>query len=127
MSDQTSTIKELRDLVNKFREERKWSKAAPAMFAKDLVVEAAELLDHFVWDEGAYLKSPEIARAVKYELVDVLYAVLMLSQALEIDLTQTLREKLKILTKKYPALQCRKHQGDAAWVFWQRKKFKSKE
>ncbi|MEK9165438.1 MAG: MazG-like family protein [Patescibacteria group bacterium] len=109
MPDQTTTIQELRELVNKFRKERNWTKATAAMFAKDIAVEAGELLDHFVWDEDAYLKDKNIAKEVKYELVDVLYGVLMMSEALKIDLSSTLKEKLKILAKKYPAEQCRRH------------------
>ena len=54
MPDKTTTIKELRDLVDNFRKQRNWCKATPAMFAKDIAVEAGELLDHFVWDEEAY-------------------------------------------------------------------------
>ena len=128
MPDQTTTIQQLRDLCQQFRQERGWSKTNPATFAKDIAVEAGELLDHFVWDEEAYLKNDDIAQEVKYELVDVLYAVLMMSQALNVDLSQTLKEKLKILAKKYPASECRKKmkEKDAVnWIWNQRKKFKN--
>lgn len=124
MTDATATIHELRELVNKFRKERNWTKATPAMFAKDMVVEAAELLDHFVWDENAYLKDADIAKEVKHELADVFYAVLMMSKALKIDLSSTLKEKLTILAKKYPAKKCRQHKGDIGWIWQQRKKFR---
>ncbi|MFH1713141.1 MAG: nucleotide pyrophosphohydrolase [Candidatus Jacksonbacteria bacterium] len=126
-NDQTATIRQLRELVNKFRKERDWNKATPAMFAKDIAVEAGELLDHFVWDENAYLKDADIAKEIKYELVDVLYAVLMMSEALKVDLTITLKKKLTILAKKYPAEQCRQHKGDISWVWKQRKKFRNKK
>lgn len=127
MNDATATIRQLREMVNKFRKKRNWTKATPAMFAKDICVEAGELLDHFVWDENAYLKNADIAQEVKHELADVLYAVLMMSEALKIDLFAALKEKLAILAKKYPAKQCRQHQGDISWVWQQRKKFREQK
>jgi len=101
-SDQKTTISELRELCQKFRLERNWQKASAATFAKDIAVEAGELLDHFVWDEDAYLHDPLIAKEVHHELVDVLYGVLAMSDILKIDLSTTLQEKIKILAKKYP-------------------------
>jgi len=107
-SDQKTTISELRELCQKFRLERNWQKASAATFAKDIAVEAGELLDHFVWDEDAYLHDPLIAKEVHHELVDVLYGVLAMSDILKIDLSTTLQEKIKILAKKYPVAACRK-------------------
>lgn len=107
LSDQTSTIEQLRRLCQRFRDERDWRGDNAATFAKDIVVEAAELLDHFVWHEDAYLDDPQEAKEIKYELVDVLYGVLIMSQILDIDLSSTLQEKIKLLEQKYPAAACR--------------------
>jgi NTP pyrophosphatase (non-canonical NTP hydrolase) len=128
MPDKTTTIQKLTNLCYQFRKQRGWTRfASPANFAKDIVVEAAELLDHFVWDENAYLKDEEIAKEVKYELADVFYGVLMMAHALNVDLSDTLAEKLKILAKKYPAAKCRqiiKTDNPIGKIWQRRKKFR---
>lgn len=107
MSDSTSTIKELQQLCRTFREQRGWKGDKASTFAKDIAVEAGELLDHFVWEEEAYQDDPEMTREICYELADVLYGVLVLAEILGADLSTTLAEKIKILEQKYPAAACR--------------------
>ncbi len=130
-NDAKTTVGQLRNLCNDFRTARGWNQADAATFAKDIAVEAGELLNHFVWEETVYLQDADIAQEVRHELVDVLFGVLIMSKLLNVDLTKTLKEKLEILNKKYPVKDCVKRNGndDVEWRRWanQRKKmFKSK-
>ena len=78
MNDTTATIQTLRDLCVQFREARGWGGENPATFAKDIAVEAGELLDHFVWNEEASLHDKKLRQEMCFELVDVLYGVLIM-------------------------------------------------
>lgn len=130
-TDQTSTIEELRALCQRFRDDRDWKGDNAATFAKAIAVEAAELLDHFVWDDDAYLENPELAERIKYELVDVLYCVLVMSKILNVDLSSTLHKKIKLLEQKYPAEACRQKMNEPVgarikWYAKLKREFKQK-
>lgn len=103
-SDSRTKIKDLKELVRKFRRERGWHRGFKARsFAISLVLEACEFLEHFQWREDEeVLEDSEEKRELSYELADVLYWVLAIADSLQIDLSKTLREKLKKQEKKYP-------------------------
>lgn len=132
-SDSNTAIQNLRDVCLKFRAERKWTNQNAATFAKDIAVEAGELLEHFVWEEDAYLHNAEIAHEVKYEVVDVFFGILIMSDILKIDLSQTLLQKLKIMNQKYPIKKCvnikKAENQQVEWRKWahQRKKIYKKQ
>lgn len=106
MSDLELLIKK----VNAFRDERNWRQFHnPKDVALSLVLEAAEVLEHFQWKTPA-----EIAAHVKThkadlakELCDVLSWVLILSHDLEIDLVKAYDEKLRQDGRKYPVAKAK--------------------
>ena len=108
MPDQTTTIADLRQAVDAFVDARDWR---PFHNAKDLAVsiaiEAAELLEEFQWQdpsEVAEIRADLDARErVRQELADVLIYCLSLSNALGIDISDAVRDKLVISGRKYPA------------------------
>ena len=108
MPDQTTTIADLRQAVDAFIDERDWH---PFHNAKDLAIsiaiEAAELLEEFQWQdpsEVAEIRADLDARErVRQELADVLIYCLSLSNALGIDISDAVRDKLVISGRKYPA------------------------
>jgi len=108
MPDQTTTIADLRQAVDAFVDERDWR---PYHNAKDLAVsiaiEAAELLEEFQWQDSsemAEIRADLDARErVRQELADVLIYCLSLSNALEIDISDAVRDKLVLSGQKYPA------------------------
>ncbi|HEY1835762.1 MAG TPA: MazG-like family protein [Candidatus Saccharimonadales bacterium] len=96
---------ELQKLIVKFRDDRNWRQFHnPKDLAISLLLEAAELLEHFQW------KNPEEMRRhivkhkqeVSEELADVLYWVLLIGNDLEIDLTDALKKKMVQNGAKYP-------------------------
>jgi NTP pyrophosphatase (non-canonical NTP hydrolase) len=77
MSDSTTTVHELRELVRVFVEERDWRQFhSPKNLSMALAIEAAELMEHFQWigiDASRDLASdPEKRAAAGEELADVI-------------------------------------------------------
>jgi NTP pyrophosphatase (non-canonical NTP hydrolase) len=101
VNDTQTTIQELRSEVHRFNDDRDWQQFhTPKNIAASIMIEAAELLEHFQWsDVEAVEQSPHIAD----ELADVLIYCLVLADALAIDLSQAIRQKLQHNNTKYPA------------------------
>ncbi len=100
-----SDIQELTDQVLKFRHERDWEQFhAPKDLALSLVLEAAEVLEHFQWKNGDELKKylAENKDKIGEELSDVLYWILLLSHDLGIDIKAEFKKKMDHNAKKYP-------------------------
>jgi dCTP diphosphatase len=100
-----SDIKKLTELVINFRDERDWKQFHnPKDMALSLVLEAAEVMEHFQWknkeemEECVRTKRTEIS----HELADVLYWILLMSHDLEIDIEEAMKRKLEETNKKYP-------------------------
>lgn len=92
-------------MIIKFRDERDWKQFHhPKDVAISLLLEAAEVAEHFQWrgdiELQEYIKSHK--EEIGDELADVLYWVLLMSHDMKIDLPQALEAKLKKNTKKYP-------------------------
>lgn len=91
----------MEDLIKrlaKFRDDRDWAQFhTPENLAKSIVLEAAELLEHFQWDdrfdEGA----------LQEELADVMCYCMLLADRLDIDLKAAIHDKIDKNEAKYPA------------------------
>lgn len=99
------TLDELKKIVFKFRDERKWKNFHnPKDLAVGLTVEAGEVLEHFQWKNGRdlenYLKKNK--EAVGEEIADVLHYIILLADRLNIDLESAFIDKVKKNEKKYP-------------------------
>ena len=98
-------LKNLTKKVTDFRDARDWKQFhTPKDLALSLVLEAAEVMEHFQWKSNAevkkYIKTNK--KDISEELADVLYWVLLMSNDLKIDISHALESKLKINEKKYP-------------------------
>lgn len=96
----------LRDKLRVFAAERDWEQFhTPKNLSMAMMVEAAELLEHFQWltpAESACL-SAEKKQAVGEELADVLLYLTRLSDTLGIDLLDAALHKLDKNAQRYPA------------------------
>lgn len=111
MSDKNTTIQEVREWIKEFRYKRGWGvhDSNTKNSAISLVLEAVELLEHYQWLESEeVISDKQRKREVEFELVDVLYWVAVLADEYGIDLSQTLKAKLKIGEKRYPAAKFNK-------------------
>lgn len=116
MTDKTVTIEELKQRVQAFIAERDWHQFhAPKNIAMSIAIEAAELMEHFQWltlaESAAVKDDPALMSEIRDELADVTCYILDMASALDIDLADAVRSKLKANAVKYPVEQCR---GSAA-------------
>lgn len=116
MSDASTPIAELRELVRRFVDERDWRQFhTPKNLAMSLAIEAAELMEHFQW------LTPEQSRgiagdagkltAVGEELADVLCYAFALANELDLDVADCIRRKMVRNAAKYPADEFRGRYG----------------
>lgn len=108
MSDQHETIGALRQLVERFVNERNWRQFhTPKNLAMALAIEAAELMEHFQWldaEESRAVAHDEAERAaVAEELADVVCYALAMANELGIDVADSVRRKMIKNAEKYPA------------------------
>ncbi|TWT83782.1 MazG nucleotide pyrophosphohydrolase domain protein [Planctomycetes bacterium CA13] len=108
MTDQETTVAQLRDVVERFVAERNWhSFHNPKNLSMSLAIEAGELMEHFQWlslDEAALVAAdPKRKHDVGEELSDCLAYILAIANAMEIDLTEALKAKMIRNAVKYPA------------------------
>ena len=100
MNDQTTTIQDLKDQVHQFVTERHWGKHhSSANLAKSICLEAAELLEHYQWDD---FSKPEDEREIAWELADIIIYCLSFARVTNIDISEAVTEKLARSAKKYP-------------------------
>lgn len=106
-SDERTTVKELKDCIQSFIKERDWGKYHKLKdLAISISIEASELLELFQWlqdNEISYqLKESNFKDRIKEELSDVVIYSLSLSNALNLNLSEAIIEKIKHNKVKYP-------------------------
>ena len=103
---------ELRDALRAFTREREWDRYhTPKNLAMALIVEAAELAEHFQWLTAEESQSPQDGRREKIrdELADVLIYLVELADTLDVDLAAAARDKIGKNALKYPVEKARGH------------------
>ena len=97
----TDSLQELTQWAVRFQEERDWKQHhSPKNLATSLVVEAAELLEHYRFKDA-----PGDAKAVADEAADVLLNLLLFCEAAGIDLSKVAMDKWKRNAEKYPVAE----------------------
>ena len=103
-------IRELTEKMMKFREERDWKQFHNHKdVALSLMLEAAEVLEHFQWKspEEVVRHGQECKEELGDELADVTWYVFELAHDLDIDLPQAILRKMKKNAEKYPVEKCK--------------------
>ncbi|MGB4812328.1 MAG: nucleotide pyrophosphohydrolase [Methylophilaceae bacterium] len=99
------SLTNLHHRINQFVTERDWAQFhSPKNLAMAMIVEAAELVEHFQWDtpEESLQLNPEKKAAVSHELADTFVYLLRIAEVLNIDLIAAANEKIDLNAKKYP-------------------------
>ena len=99
------TLEDLQKLVVQFRDDRDWAQYhRPKDMAISLSLEAAELLEHFQWKEGADVDSHirDAKQDIGDELSDVMYWVLLMAHDFGISIEDAFIKKLHKNAEKYP-------------------------
>lgn len=96
--DNTTTIQELKDKVNKFVEERDWKKFHnPKNLSMSIAIEASELMEIFQWltpKESWDIINTKENIHLKEELSDVIIYCLSLANQLDIDIASAIEDKI---------------------------------
>ena len=99
------SLSDLRKTINTFVAERDWAQFhTPKNLAMAMIVEAAELVEHFQWDtsqESQQLTAKK-REAVSHELADTFIYLLRIAEVLNIDLIQAANQKITLNALKYP-------------------------
>lgn len=104
MTDLTMLQKQLREFVS----EREWEKFhTPKNLAIALTIEAAELLENFLWKSEEEDRSAINIEKVAEEVGDVMIYLCRLCDVLGLDLIRCATQKVEINRKKYPAERVR--------------------
>ena len=107
-TDRLDSLTAVRDRLRAFAEEREWNQFhAPQNLATALIVEAAEVVEHFPWHGPADEPAAEKRAAIGAELADVLFYLVRLADRLDIDLPAAAAAKLATNAAKYPAHRVR--------------------
>jgi NTP pyrophosphatase (non-canonical NTP hydrolase) len=112
MADDRTTVAELRAAMARFVGAREWEQFhSPKNLAMALAVEAAELMEHFLWiDNDAsrrIVRDPATRAQVADEIADVSNLIFALCNALDLDLSDVIRAKMARNERKYPVDKCR--------------------
>jgi NTP pyrophosphatase (non-canonical NTP hydrolase) len=107
MPDTTTTVAALKEAMQRFVAERDWEQFhSPKNLVMGLSVEAAELMEHFLWVDNAASREvhqdPARLGEVADEMADVACYLLALSNVLHIDLSEAILLKLAKNAHKYP-------------------------
>jgi NTP pyrophosphatase (non-canonical NTP hydrolase) len=116
MPDNTTTLAVLKEAVRRFAAERAWEPFhTPKNLSMGVAVEAAELMEQFLWVEGeasrAVVRDPARLTAVAEEMADVACHLLNLSNTLGIDLSEAILSKIGKNALKYPVEEYRGRSG----------------
>jgi len=102
MPTELDSIKErLRD----FAKERDWDQFhSPKNFSMALIVECAELVEHFQWltDEQSKRLADDALDEVSLEMADIMIYLIRLADKLDVDLIESVNRKIELNAIKYP-------------------------
>ena len=100
------TLNDLKLALREFCAARDWPQYhTPKNLAMAMIVEAAELVEHFQWltPEQSLALAPEKLAEVREEVADTLIYLVELADVLGIDLIAAARDKIVKNAVKYPA------------------------
>lgn len=105
MHNDHDTIARMQKMVADFVAEREWNQFhTPKNLSMDIAVEAAELMELFMWctTEASFDLIQERCSEVNDEFADVLIGLLCFANAAKIDIFKAFEDKLEKTKRKYP-------------------------
>jgi NTP pyrophosphatase (non-canonical NTP hydrolase) len=98
VSDQDTTIAEIKEIISEFVKERDWDRFhRPKDIAMALSIEAGELMELYLWD-----REPD-REELKDELGDIMFFLVDMAIREDIDLVDAFHQKMSKNGEKYPA------------------------
>lgn len=110
MSDNQTTLQDLKEKMADFVRERDWEQFhTPKNLSMSIAIEAGELMEHFQWltVEQSKNLSPAALQDIGEELADIVIYALSLANTLGLDMADTVLAKMEKNIRKYPSDQVR--------------------
>jgi NTP pyrophosphatase (non-canonical NTP hydrolase) len=104
------SIDALRARVNNFVEERDWTQFhSPKNLAMSMIVEAAEVVEHFQWmtEQESRQLDADTKEQVGHELADTFVYLMRIAEVCGIDLIAATNAKIDLNARKYPVDKCK--------------------
>ena len=114
MSDNKTTIQELKSLIEAFVDARDWQQFhSPKNLSMSLSIEAAELMELFQWldlvEAREAMKTGAVRENAVDEIADVLIYALAFCNSNDIDIAEAVIRKMEKNNQKYPADKFKGH------------------
>ena len=104
------SLEQIKIRLREFAAERDWDQFhSPKNLAMALIVEAAELVEHFQWltEEQSQTLPPDKLAEVEQEIADIQIYLIRLADKLGVDMEKAVNAKIELNEKKYPAEKVR--------------------
>ena len=104
------TLDHLKTRLREFAVVRDWEQFhSPKNLAMALIVEAAELVEHFQWltEEQSAALPPDKLAEVEQEIADIQIYLIRLADRLNIDLERAVDAKIAVNEQRYPVEKVR--------------------
>lgn len=101
----SSELESLKLKLREFAKERDWDQFhSPKNFSMALIVECAELVEHFQWltDEQSKNLPSDTLEEVRLEMADIFLYLIRMADKLDVDLIDAAHRKIKLNAEKYP-------------------------
>lgn len=101
--DSETTLADIRTAVTAFVRERDWERFhSPKNLSMALAAEAAELMEHFLWDTPEASHDRANHEEVADELADILIYAIEFANITDTDLSRAIERKMRKNALKYP-------------------------
>lgn len=101
-----TSFQEVHDLISHYLKERDREPCSSWDIAKSIVIETAELLEHYQWDEANFIKwkynKPKDKEKIAKEVADIFIYLFQFCDLNQINPVKAIIDKLKHLEEKYP-------------------------
>jgi len=104
------TLDSIKFRLREFAAERDWEQFhSPKNLAMALIVEAAELVEHFQWltGEQSMTLAPDRLAEVAQEIADIQIYLVRLADRLGVEIGPAVAAKIELNARKYPAQRVR--------------------
>ncbi len=101
----STELESLKLKLREFAKERDWDQFhSPKNFSMAMIVECAELVEHFQWltDEQSKNLPKETLEEVSLEMADIFMYLIRLADKLDVDLVESVKRKMILNAEKYP-------------------------
>ena len=106
--DAETTLSEVKAAALEFARERDWERFhSPKNLSMALAAEAAELMEHFLWDSSEGSVKRAQSEEVADELADIVIYALEFANMTGIDLSRAIAVKMEKNARKYPVDKAR--------------------